>query len=79
MPKLYKIKTYSPSQSIIRGMARMIDPFGTLNEQFITVEYPEVKSYREAMKADYEAMRSDWEKVGEDLYQAIGNNLQNSK
>lgn len=72
MPKLYKIKTYSPSQSIIRGMARMIDPFGTLNEEFLPMEMPKPLS-------DYEAMKADWEKVGRDLYQAIGSNLQNSK
>lgn len=48
--------------SFITGIARILDPFGTLNT------YNTSSSGEEA---DYDALRSDWKAVGDDIRYAI--------
>jgi len=45
--------------SFITGVARIIDPFGTLN------------IYNRSKHPDYYAMLSDWKAVGDDMRQVI--------
>ncbi len=48
--------------SFLTGIARILDPLGTLNEY---------NTSQEDQLADYRALRSDWSAVGDDLKTAV--------
>ena len=54
--------------SFVRGVGRIVDPFGQLSRQDIKARY---SSGADPDKVAYQALRSDWEVVGRDLYSAI--------
>lgn len=57
-----KLSTYN---SFLKGIARIADPFGTLNERPKPIK-------RRRIMSDYEALASDWEAVGRDIQTAMG-------
>lgn len=60
--KLQSRFTLFARPSFLTGLARIADPFGTLNDYNMPASGSE---------ADYRALRSDWATVGDDLRSAI--------
>lgn len=65
MKKPDAIKKLSTYNSFLKGIARIADPFGTLNERPQSIK-------RRRIMSDYEALASDWEAVGRDIQTAMG-------
>lgn len=59
--QIHSSALYSDS-SFLRGMARVVDLFGTMNQ---------FDSYNLKTEPDLEALKRDWEIIGIDLYDGI--------